>query len=104
MSTQLPFTHAELVQRACRWLAGTKRCAVVFAEAGKNVTLEQPDAIGFRLGVSHVIECKVSRSDFHADAKKQWKKFPANEHGMGQQRWYLCPHGLLRPEEMPPKY
>jgi hypothetical protein len=107
VSTQLPLTgptHAELVLRACRWLSKTKRCAVVFAEAGKNVCIEEPDAIGFRLGVSLVVECKVSRSDFLADAKKGWRTYPGREHGMGQERWYLCPDGLLKPEEMPEKH
>jgi hypothetical protein len=107
VSAQLPLTpptHAELVLRACRWLSKVKRCAVVFAEAGKNVCREEPDAIGFRLGVSYVVECKVSRSDFLADAKKGWRQCARNEHGMGQERYYLCPDGLLKPEEMPEKH
>jgi hypothetical protein len=93
-------THADLVLRACRWLSKTKRCALVFAEAGKNVLYEEPDALGFYGGarISHVVECKVSRSDFAADAKKTSRLTPT---AMGMHRWFMTPPNLVRAEELP---
>lgn len=91
--------HEEMVLAACRWLKKTKRCGLVFAEPGKNVCSEEPDALGFRTSGLHsmVVECKTSRSDFLADAKK-----PHRRHGgMGVCRWYLVPTGMVKPEEVP---
>lgn len=96
--TLFPPTHAELVQRAVRWLRGTMGCTVVFAEMSTLAPVI-PDAIGWRFGSwSVLVECKTSRSDFKADQKKAgWNgpEFP------GQERWYLTPPGLLKPTEMP---
>jgi hypothetical protein len=90
-------THADLVRIACRWLRKAKRCPIVFAEAGKNVTVEEPDALGFRSALSHVIECKVSRADFLADGKKPHRQLA----GMGRFRWFLTPPDLVAPTEVP---
>lgn len=61
---------------------------------------EQPDVLGLTAyGRSIVVEVKVSRSDFHADKKKPWRQDP--ELGMGDQRVYLVPQGLLKVEEIP---
>lgn len=97
-------THADLVMRACRWLKSHRQCGLVFAEACKNVGIEQPDALGFKNGVSHVVECKVSRADFFADPKKAWKKFPRHGLGMGMFRWYAVPAGLVADAEVPPDH
>jgi hypothetical protein len=93
-------THAELVQRAARWLAKTKRCAVVATEiATSSATGESPDAIGWWGGWSHLVECKASRSDFLADKRKPFRIDPAQ--GLGDYRWYMAPPGLISPEELP---
>jgi hypothetical protein len=91
-------SHADLVRVACRWLAKTKRCPLVFAEAGKNVGVEEPDALGFAgLGtLAYVVECKVSRADFLADGKKRHRAT-----GMGSHRWFLAPMGLIATDEIP---
>lgn len=91
-------THAELVARAVSWLK-TMGCPIVFFEM---VTLqsEEPDAIGWRNsgGDSYLIECKASRSDFLADKKKFHRSgIPA----LGQYRYYMCPPGMIKPEELP---
>ena len=53
-------THAELVQRAAKWLRGKKY--TVFTECGAKHSREVPDVIGFsKTGSSIVIECN---SDF----------------------------------------
>lgn len=92
-------THADLVARAVRWLRSRHRCPVVFAEMTTRLPVT-PDAIGFlRSGISHLVECKTSRSDFRADQKKIAHRLP---HLMpGDFRWYLTPPGLLIPDEIP---
>lgn len=90
-------THAELVDRAVRWLKGAKRCRVVWTQA-TILTSEQPDAIGWVTGGwSILVECKASRADFFRDQNK-WHRRGV---GMGNRRWYLTPAGLVKPEEVP---
>lgn len=91
-------THDELVQRARKWLRNTKRCGVVLCERG-SAKHETPDAIGWKGQTSHLIECKVSRSDFKADAKKIFRRYP--ELGMGSHRYYMVPKGLVEWFEVP---
>jgi hypothetical protein len=61
---------------------------------------EFPDVIGFgSWGWSVVIECKVSRSDFFSDQNKLFRK--ERQEGMGSERFYCCPTGLIKKEELP---
>ena len=46
-----------------------------------------------------MIEVKVSRSDFLADGKKPHRMDPAK--GVGKYRAYMCPEGIIQPEEIP---
>jgi hypothetical protein len=92
-------THTELVARAVRWLRTHHRCSLVFAEIVTGVP-ETPDAIGWRMGFSRVVECKVSRSDFLRDRRKPHASWPGE--GMGSQRWYLVPARLVSADEVPP--
>ena len=60
---------------------------------------ESPDVIGWKVsGESALIEAKVSRADFLQDRKK-----PHRMPGMGvaHLRYFLCPRGLVSPEEVP---
>ena len=91
-------THAELVERAARWLRNTVRCGVVSTE-NYNVGASIPDAIGWTSGESYLVECKASRGDFKRDLKKFHRRHP--EYGMGNVRYYLTPPGLLLPDEVP---
>lgn len=93
-------THDELVKRAIRWLAGTRRCRVV-VDDGPLGHSEKPDAIGWRCGgwESILVECKTSLSDFYADKKKPHRQGDGS--GMGRERWYMTPPGLLKPEQIP---
>lgn len=91
-------THAELVERAARWLKGTAGCNVVLAEFVAQVG-EIPDAIGWKSCESFLIECKTSRADFLADKKKPWRREP--EFGMGVYRYFMAPAGIIKPEELP---
>jgi hypothetical protein len=90
-------THDKLVEKAVVWLR-SYGCGVVLSEQS-CANGETPDAIGWKRGCHSVtVECKVSRADFLADREKPFRRKP--EKGMGCERFYLAPAGLLRPEEL----
>jgi hypothetical protein len=84
-------THAELIERAAKWLKNSKHCKIVLKEIVSGY--ETADAIGFTLQNSYLVECKTSINDFYADQKKHFRREP--EYGMGVCRYYLCPDGLI---------
>ena len=91
-------THSQLVEKAVQWLR-SYRCGVVLSEQA-CVSGEMPDAIGWRRACHSVlIECKVTRSDFLADRAKPFRLKP--EQGVGCERFYLAPVGMVRREELP---
>lgn len=102
--------HGRLCQVAQRWLrrpfsAGGHGCAVAVTEGWGEGAGEMPDAIGWRRGADAgtvLVEVKVSRADFLADARKPHRQDPAR--GVGRWRYYLCPEGLVRPDELPPRW
>jgi hypothetical protein len=96
-------THSDLVHAAHWWCRNTLRCSVVLSESVADFGGESPDVIGWGFsGFSVLIECKTSRADFFADAKKTFRRRP--EMGMGAQRWFFTPKGLVRPEEVPSQW
>jgi hypothetical protein len=91
-------THAQLVQKAVTWLR-SYRCGVVLSEQA-CLSGEMPDAIGWKRACHSVlVECKISRADFLADREKPFRQ--KQEHGLGCERFYLTPVGMLRLEELP---
>ena len=92
-------THAELVVIAVRWLKN--RCGIAYGEF-VTASWEQPDAIGWRYSYSTLVECKASRADFMADKKKPYRVHPWL--GLGHQRYFLVPDGLVTPDEAPTKW
>jgi hypothetical protein len=91
-------THAKLVSLSVRWLR-SYRCGVVLSEQA-CVSGEMPDAIGWKKACHSVlIESKVSRADFLADRDKPFRLKP--ETGVGCERYYLAPRGLIRIDELP---
>jgi hypothetical protein len=91
-------THARLVEKAIRWLR-SYRCGVVLSEQA-CVSGEMPDAIGWKRACHSVlVECKVTRGDFLADRAKPFRMNPKK--GVGCERFYLVPDGVIRPEELP---
>ena len=91
-------THAQLVEKAVRWLR-SYRCGVVLSEQA-CVSGEMPDAIGWkRANHSVLVECKVSRADFMADRCKPFRQKP--EQGVGCERFYLTPPALVKTGELP---
>ena len=92
-------SHKEACNRVARWLQNTMGCAVVMTERTTSVQ-ETPDAVGWKSdGTSILVECKVSRSDFHADKSKVFRR--VDEQGVGLHRYYAAPRGILMPEDMP---
>lgn len=103
-------SHADLCAIAVKWLkrpnsANGHGCEVAVSECRSGWTGEIPDAIGFRAEYGQVtsvmVEVKVSRSDFLADRKKP---FRLEGMGVGTYRYYLCPEGLIQPEEVPAQW
>ncbi len=82
-------THADLVERAARWLRSTKKCGVVLTEFVTS-SPETPDAIGWTYGGnwSILVECKTSLSDFYADSKKQGRSL-LRAAGLGRELYYV---------------
>lgn len=94
-------THADLVHRAEKWLINSRGCGFVFTElVACTANGETPDAIGWKQGISTLVECKASRADFLADKKKSFRKDP--ESGIGRWRYYLTLPGMINPEDLPP--
>ncbi len=91
-------THAQLVEKAVRWLR-RYRCGVILSEQA-CVSGEMPDAIGWKRACHSVlVECKVTRADFLADRAKPFREKP--EKGVGSERFYLTPPALVKVEELP---
>src|SRR5512144_3308924 len=99
MSKATPWKHSALVTRAVEWLRHEYRCGISLSEQ-YCATGEVPDAIGWK-GHCHsvLVECKASRADFLADADKPFRLQP--ESGLGCERFYLAPAGLIAPAELP---
>jgi len=83
---------------AVAWLR-RYRCGVVLSEQA-CASGETPDAIGWKKAChSVIVECKASRADFLADSAKPWRQHP--ETGVGAERYYLAPSGLISADELP---
>lgn len=84
-----------------RWLR-RYRCGVVLSEQA-CASGEVPDVIGWKKKCHSVlVECKASRADFLADSAKPWRQRP--ETGVGAERYFLAPRGLIRSDELPPAW
>lgn len=91
-------THRDLVMISYKWLLKNGGVGVAFYEL-KSSADEIPDVIGFDSWQSTLIECKISRSDFISDKNKSHRL-----KGMGNWRFYCCPKGLIKKEELPDKW
>lgn len=93
-------THKQLVEVAYKWVLNNSSCGVAFKELNSLSSNETPDVIGFgSWGHSVLIEVKVTRADFLSDKKKIFRRYP--DQGMGSQRFYCCPTGMIKREELP---
>lgn len=91
-------THSELVELAAAWLRN--RCPIVVTEIA--TTGEEPDALGWHCSNSILVECKVSREDFRADAKKSFRLDSFS--GIGNQRYFMAPAGVIPVNDLPSKW
>jgi hypothetical protein len=91
--------HEEQNLHAIRWMK-KQGFSVVASNIRAAQSREIIDAIGFRDSCSIVIESKVSRSDFLADKKKPERQEGAK--ALGTYRFYICPVGMIKPEEVLP--
>lgn len=93
--------HDLLVRRAERWLLNNKGCVFVLTDHLPRLHGEMPDALGFKSLAQQtvLVEVKMSRSDFLADAKKTWRAAPYL--GMGSFRYFLCPPEVIQPSDLP---
>jgi len=95
-------THSQLVRLAEEWLRKRYRCGIVLSEQS-CASGETPDVIGWKGSCRSVlVECKMTRADFFADREKPFRKEP--ESGMGCERFYLTPRGLIEKCELPPAW
>jgi hypothetical protein len=91
--------HAQLVARAVDWLRRRYKCGIILSEQ-YCATGEVPDVIAWKgFCKSVLVECKVARSDFLADAGKPFRLRP--QEGMGCQRFYMAPAGMIAAGELP---
>jgi len=87
------WTHAQLVERAGRWLLNTKHCKLVMLEPKPISCNEHPDVIGWRpTGESYLVECKTSQADYTGDGRKAWRRWGV---GMGLFRYFLSPPNVI---------
>lgn len=95
--------HRNLCLIAGKWLRKSGRihpvsCPWVAVEL-VTACMETPDVFGWNYWTTVLIEVKVSRSDFLADAKKDFRQHP--EQGCGEYRYYCCHDGLISIDEVP---
>lgn len=99
-------THGEMVWFAFDWLTQEMGCRIVLTEPTLYRN-ERPDAIGWKgwkpwPHQSILVECKMSRRDFRADAKKKARR--DNSSGLGDYRYFMVPAGLVKPDEVPARW
>jgi len=106
-------THDDMIKLGVKWLQkpyaniasyGHSSMSVIVTELATG--MEIPDVLGFasNRGETVLIEAKVSRSDFMADLKKPFRNPICPHQGMGDQRWYIAPKGVILVELLPPRW
>jgi len=97
------YSHSELVELGYKYLMKTIRCSFAFKELS-GLAVEIPDVIGFMVGTpaTFLLECKTSRSDSLADKKKPFRE--DSDLGMGSYRSFLCEPGIIKVEDLPPRW
>lgn len=62
---------------------------------------EQTDVWGWCGDATSIIEVKTSHADFVNDQKKKCRQDSFKDLQCGNYRWYLCPEGVIKPDELP---
>jgi hypothetical protein len=92
--------HSRLCKKALSWLNNTIKCQIAVSELSYG--REIPDALGWRWDTTVLVECKATRADFLRDKKKEFRNQAGK--GLGDYRFYLCPTGIITPDDLPPKW
>jgi len=92
-------THKELVEIGKKWL--WQKCDIVVTELTTGIS-ETPDVIGWKGGISTLIECKANRQDFLSDKHKGSRRVPGM--GVGNWKYYLALPGIIKEHEIPEKW
>ena len=103
-------THHELCLLAAQWLQSKNklwsepRCKYVVVEMVCLGSPCHPDVFGWGDGTGRghagvQIEAKMSHNDFKRDEKKKQKLNP--QFDLGAMKYYCCPNGIIKPEELP---
>lgn len=102
--------HRGLCELAANWLKrnharGGPGCRIAVTEPRSGWSGESPDAIAWR-AIGHLdgcfmVEAKTSRGDFLVDANKPHR---GEITGLGNLRFYICPEGLISPDELPDRW
>lgn len=94
--------HDWLCRRAYHWLLTAGGCRWALREQGESNHGERPDALGWQINQrSILIECKATRADFHSDKKKPFRDPDRWKTGLGQDRYYMAPPGVLTEALLP---
>jgi hypothetical protein len=126
MTTKYTPTHSELCELTAERFR--KDSSIVLCEYQSWASGEFPDVLCYQKDKTVLYEIKVSRSDFLADQKKECRTKWKNRNGyffqiggkqelywqvlapdimfiekphLGKYRYYVCPSGLIKPEEVP---
>lgn len=95
--------HRTIAEKATRLIMRLHGCTLGAVEfTGGGGLGESVDGLVVSSSAVYVIEAKVSRADFLADKKKPHRADP--NLALGQYRYYACPEGMIKPEELPEKW
>ena len=93
--------HKELKERACQYLLNQNyRLARMEKECGYH-GIADVWGIDFQRLYTKIIEVKISRADFHSD---KFKRYRTSTQPPAEEVYYLCPSGLIKPEEVGESY
>lgn len=87
--------HKLLTEMGAKWIR-QNGFDVIATEHSCEQNLEQPGVVAFRSNCSAFIEVIANR-DCLADRKD-------HRRGLGVYRFYLCPEGVLTPDDLPPRW
>lgn len=102
--------HYELCKLGAAFIRSRKNPTLPFNQPCKYATVELvccgaelTDVWGTTGDVTVLIEVKTSHADFLADQRKYARSKRAKElnHQIGNYRYYLCPEGIIKEEELP---
>lgn len=109
-------THDDMIKLGVKWLQKPYAACAPYGHSSMTIIItelktctstgEIPDAIAFSSskGSSVLLEAKVSKSDFLADLRKPFRSQSNGKCGMGDQRWYIAPKGVIPVDKLPERW